>query len=77
MCAIYLADDNLLEEESLEALLVLAREHGFRACSRKPHAESAFDHGVQLAPGRLVAEIARDRRHEELCDASHNSSERG
>lgn len=29
MCALYLADDNLLEEESLEALLALAREHGY------------------------------------------------
>ncbi|MDP3640266.1 MAG: hypothetical protein Q8R53_03640 [Nanoarchaeota archaeon] len=30
MCVLYLADDNLLEEASLDALLVLAREHGFR-----------------------------------------------
>ena len=30
MCALYLADDNLIEEDSLDALLVLAREHGFR-----------------------------------------------
>ncbi|MBI1968556.1 hypothetical protein HYS49_01465 [Candidatus Woesearchaeota archaeon] len=30
MCVLYLGDDPLIEEVSLEALLALAREHGFR-----------------------------------------------